>query len=299
MCVLYMDKYYIQITSDYQLRLLGLLVILVSLWVILYFVPSILVMLFHTLLGNLMLLVMTLLIYSNRRMVGIVFGLLCLVLVRFSWLSEKDGFTTQSQTDFYNIQRTINPQTHFDMNVLGTQVSQDELDYFNRNGMWEWSPSVIAMYEEAVKRNPYVRTVPFLSTQHARTIYNQSAIVEVLSNQTKEGQFRINGVLVPESNVGDNDDKGIGTFGENSGLVREKDTDIIRCNLDTDQLERVHLRGTTPSKVNYTEMETLVPGFSFLQGACNPCDRACAYTLNVKGQTKGISDIWKYIWGIV
>ena len=181
--------------DENKTRLLGLLTIATLLWIVLYFIPEIVVSLFNSLLGNLILILTILLIYMNNRIYGLLIGLIVILLYRFYQLS-KEGFTTDSQQNFLSIQNTINKNTIFDMNVIETQASQEELNYFNSNGMWPWSQNVIDLYEDAVKKNYYVRTIPEMSTNYTRTIYNEASILRILSYQTDEGDFLLNGVLV-------------------------------------------------------------------------------------------------------
>ena len=79
--------------------------------------------------------------------------------------------------------------------------------------------------------------------------------------------------------------------------------DIIKCNLDSGLLERTRFQGrggifgeqlTEVSPVDYNDLETIVPGFSFLSAPCNPClsdnggssasdgSSGCQFKLNVK-----------------
>jgi hypothetical protein len=52
-------------------------------------------------------------------------------------------------------------------------------------------------------------------------------------------------------------------------------------------------------------LENIIPGFTFLNGPCNPCgainekaDYSCPFKLNVKKQSPFISDVWQYLWNI-
>jgi hypothetical protein len=330
------------INDENKTKVIGLLTILISIWLVLYFIPELFVSLFNTLLGNLILIVMTLLIYMNNRIYGLGTGLLFILLFRFSRLSRKEsfsvnidgtftinnaedqdnmnnGFTQDSKLNFLKIQNTINKQKVFDMNVIRSQASQEELDYFNKNGMWPWSQKVIELYQEAVKHNPYIRTLPEMSTNYARTIYNEAAILRLLSYQTKEGQFLLNGVLVKDQSGNDKEDlpSGFGEFGYKAGLIGNLSDDIIKCNLKDDSnptLERITYTGkggifgeqtekVTP--VDYKDLEKLIPGFTFLNSSCNPCksmadipDYSCPFRLKVKNKSPFISDVWQYLWNI-
>lgn len=323
------------INDENKTKVIGLLTILIVIWLVLYFIPEVFVSLFNTLLGNLILIVIVLLVYMNNRIYGLITSLLFLLLFRFSQLSRREGFsvddkseqtnmptgsfTQDSKNDFISIQNTINRQKIFDMNVIGTQASQEELDYFNKNGQWPWSQKVIDLYQEAIRRNPYIRTMPKEATKEARKTYNQAAILRILSYQTKEGQFLLNGVLVkdPSGNKMEELPSGFGEFGYSSGLLGNRSDDVIKCNLTDDSnptLERITYTGKggifgeqneKVTQVNYNNLESLIPGFKFLSSPCNPCkamsatpDYSCPFSLKVKNKSPFISDVWQYLWGI-
>lgn len=314
-------SYIFSVNDENKTRLIGILTILIACWLVLYFIPEVFVSLFNTLLGNLILIITILLVYMNNRMYGLLLGFICLLLFRFSLLSRqregtKEGFTQDSITDFISVQNTINRQKVFDMNVIGTQASQEELDYFNENGMWPWSQKVIDLYQAAITRNPYIRTLPDQATNQARTAYNEAAIQRILSYQTKEGQFLLNGVVVATEPNHDLP-SGFGLFGYSSGLTEDKSKDTIMCNLKDDSnptLERIQYnrnlgmfgqqsKQVTP--VDYNDLEKVIPGFSFVNSPCNPCkamsstpDYSCPFSLQVKGKSSVISDVWQKLWGL-
>jgi hypothetical protein len=330
--------------DDNKTKVIGLLTILIAFWLVFYFIPEIFVSLFHTLLGNLILIVSVLLIYMNNRIYGLIMGLSFILLFRFSQLSKsnvkerenfslningtfeidedllkKEGLNKESKYNFLDIQNTINRQKIFDMDVLETQATQEELDYFNKHGMWPWSQKVIELYEQSIKNNPFIRTIPEESANYARTIYNQNAILRVLSYQTKEGQFLLNGVLVkdPSGNSQEDMPSGFGEFGYSSGLIEDRSADVIKCNLKDSSnptLERIRYTGKggifgeqteKVSDVKYNDLEKLIPGFTFLSSPCNPCksmsatpDYSCPFRLKVKNKSPFISDVWQYLWNI-
>ena len=304
--------------NESKTKIIGLLTILLLIWLIFYFIPEMFVSLFNTILGNLILMIIVLLVSLNNRIYGIGLGLLFLLLFRFSRLS-KESFTQNSEQGFLQIEKTINKNNVFDMNIINQQASQQEIDYFNKNGMWPWSQEVIKLYEEAVNSNPYVRSLPGQATNYARTIYNQAAIIRILTYQTKEGQFLLNGVLVEDASGNKFEDlpSGFGDFGYKAGLIGNTSDDIIKCNLKNDSnptLERITYTGkggifgqqtkkVTP--VDYNDLEKIIPGFTFLSSPCNPCgsmaanpDYSCAYRLKVKDKPPFVSNIWQYLWGI-
>lgn len=312
----------IKFNDDLKTKIIGLLTILIGLWLVLYFIPELFVSIFDTLLGNLIIIISTLLIYMNNRNYGIVFGLIMLILHRFSHLS-KEGFESKTQEninkDFLRIQNTINRDKVFDMNIINKQATKEEMEYFNENGKWPWSQEVIDLYKEAINRNPYIRTLPEISVEYARTIYNQNAILQLLTYQTKEGQFLLNGILVkdPSGNKMEELPSGFGNFPYEVGLLENRVDDIIKCNMKDSTnptLERIRYTGkggifgeqkqeTTP--VDYNDLEKLIPGFTFLNEPCNPCgaiaenpDYSCAYRLRVKNKPPFVSTVFQYLWGI-
>ncbi len=296
-------------------KIIGLLTILVALWLILYFIPEIFISLFNTLLGNLILFIIVLLLFLKNKLYGILIGIIIVVLLRIFQLS-KEGFTPDSEKTFLNIQHTINRHKVFDMDIINQQVSQQELDYFNKNGMWPWSQEVIDLYGKLQESNPFIRSITEDATTYARTVYNQAAILRILSYQTKEGQFLLNGILVKNPHSIEELPNGFGEFGYNSGLIEDKTNDIIKCNLEKNdndpQLERIVYTGKGGifgqqtkriEQVDYNNLENIIPGFKFLGASCNPCksmavipDYSCQYSLNVKDKAQGISDLWKYLW---
>jgi len=328
------------LSEENKTKLIGLLTILIAFWLVLYFIPEILVSLFNTLLGNLILIITTLLVFMNNRIYGLSVGLLIILLIRFFQLSNvnsREGFgfnvdftinfddksganlTNESKSNFINIQKTINPSKNFDMDVIGTQVTQEELDYFNQNGMWPWSQKVIELYQAAVRENPHIRTMPEEATNQARITYNEAAILRILSYQTKEGQFLLNGVLVmdPSGNKMEDLPSGFGDFGYSSELLANRSDDLIKCNLNDDTnptLERITYTGKggifgeqtqKVAQIDYNNLENIIPGFTFSNSVCNPCkamsaipDYSCPFSLKVKNKSPFISKVWQYLWSI-
>jgi len=311
------------INDENRTKIIGLLTILVVLWLILYFIPELLTSLFNTLLGNLILLTMSILVLSYNIKYGIVITLLIVLMYRFLQLSRrKEGFAwdPQSTKDFIKIQSTINPQKIFDVNMIQkNQASQEELAYFNENGMWPWSQKTKELYMAALNANTFIRTLPADGLNYAMTIYSEAAILRLLSYQTKEGQFLINGVLVqdPSGNAMEDLPNGFGDFPYKAGLLGNKSDDVIKCNMSDPNnatLERTAYTGkggiygeqtSKVTTVDYNNLESIIPGFTFVNGPCNPCvainetpDYSCPFKLTVKNKPPFISSIWQYLWDI-
>ena len=317
-----MNKLKNLINDENKTRLIGILAILLLLWLILYFIPELFGSLFNTILGNLLLLTISLLVFMYNVKYGIIVSIILVILYRFSHLKEGFTWSNDSTQNFLKIQNTINRNKIFDVNLIQqNQASQEEVDYFNKNGMWPWSQNTIILYESAVNSNPYVRTYSKDSVNYARTIYNEAAILRILSYQTKEGQFLLNGVLVKDEPAGNTQREeelpnGFGNFPYDSGLIKNRTYDIIKCNMNKPNnasLERIQFTGkggiygeqtTKITSVDYENLEKVVPGFTFVNGPCNPCgainenpDYSCPFRLQVKNKPT-ISSVWQNLWNI-
>lgn len=307
------------INHENKTRLIGILTILLLLWLILYFIPELFGSLFNSILGNLILLTLCLLILMYNIKYGIIASIVLIILYRFSHLKEGFIWNKDSTQNFLKIQNTINRNIIFDVDLIQqNQASQEEVDYFNKNGMWPWSQNTITLYESALNMNPYVRTYSKDAVNNARTIYNEAAILRILSYQTKEGQFLLNGVLVKDySSKKEELPSGFGDFPYDSGLIENRTYDIIKCNMDKPNgsyLERIQFTGkggiyneqtTKKTPVNYENLENVVPGFMFLNGPCNPCgainekpDYSCPFRLEVKNKPTFVSSVWQTLWNI-
>jgi len=312
-------------------QLIGLFAIVLVLWSIFYLIPEILTLLFTSLLGIVLLLLSAIFLLIKDVKYGLAYFVIIVIIYRFlsfnrvGRLGAREKFTLseKSKQDFVLLQHTVNPNSIFDINVLEKQVNQEEIDYYNSNGYWYWSDDVIQMYKDASDKNPFIRTFSDDAVLNTRKIYNQTAILDVLSNQSKEGQMLLTGVQVPTDNPDSSPEKlpsGFGEFGHNSGLITPLINDVIKCNsigstTDNYQMERIKYLGKggiygeqmkQVTKVDYNGLEDIIPGFTFVKGACNPCvalndnpDYSCPFELKVKGENDtGISSVWRKLWSI-
>ena len=313
------------LNDENKTKILGLLTILILIWFVLYLIPELFDTLFNTILGNLILITISLLVSMYNIQYGILISIIFIVIFRFSLLSsQKEGFTwsKKSTDDFLLIERSINRQNIFDVNMIQeNQASQEELDYFNKHGMWPWSQTTIKLYENAVRSSPFIRTLPKDAVNYARTVYNEAAILRIISYQTKEGQFLLNGVLVknPDGNKYEDLPNGFGEFAlsKDSGLLENRSDDIIKCNMknsNNSTLERITYTGkggifgeqkSKTTDVDFNDLEKIIPGFTFLNEPCNPCgavnenpDYSCPFRLKVKNKPPFVSAVWQTLWGI-
>ena len=221
--------------NDYKTKLIGLFSILFFLWFIIYAIPSIFISLFHTLLGNIILLISILLvgsIYSSFYGVGLAIIIIILYQISHPYHLFTNGkevkesfWSPQSIDTFLKIQNTINPQSNFDTSVIQQQASQKEVDYFIKKGFWPWSKEVEDLFIEKTNKNTYIRSYPPDAMIHAKTIYNENAIKQVLADKTLDRGIIINSV--------EPDLSGHGDFGYTSGLVTNETnpkSTIIRKN---------------------------------------------------------------------
>jgi cytochrome c2 len=307
-----------------ELILIGLISIFIFIWIILYAVPGLLSNLFNTILGKLILLSSIILIsYKNIKYGIITFVILIIIYRLISYThtnsKTKEGFTWEQSKidDFLEIQKSINPDVVFDASEVQKQASQEEVDYFIKNGHWKWSKETDDLYIKSLYNNPYVRTNPQTALETMRTIYNENAILQLLSWQSKEGQFLRNGVSLRGGKINKYQalPNGWGDYAFDSGQITHTDN-IIKCGTNKNDaklsLQQIlymgnggilyeHVKKIIP--VDYNNLEKLIPGFKFLKKPCNPCEAmdepanyTCPFQLDISGSDPGVSDIWKYLW---
>lgn len=201
-------------SEDNKTMLIGLLSIFVVAWLILYIIPGFLISLFNTVLGNLILLLSLILVSSQDVKYGIALAIIFVVLYRFSHLKEGFTWSEESGRKFIELQNSINPNTVFDLKEIQKQASQEELDYFLKNGMWPWSKETEDLYNELLNKNTYVRTYPEDAIIDAKTRYNQSIITQILSEQLDVLQNNLDKHTILD------DRDGLGLYAFSSGLER-------------------------------------------------------------------------------
>ena len=257
---------------------------------------------------------------------GVILAVLLIILYRIAYLStttKKEGFTwtSQSENDFLSIQNTTNPNINFDTSIIQQQASQEEVDYFNQKGEWSWSKEVEDLYKKYSNNNVFVRSYPEDSLNEAKKIYNQQAILQILSQQSKEGIFLTRGVqVIDENEEVKEENSGMGAFGYTSGLITKStlpNNKIIKCNPATLTPEEITYLGNDgilnhhtymkTSSIQPSELEKKIPGFSFINETCNPCnalktqpDYSCPFVLDVKNSKpeNEVSSVWKYLWNL-
>jgi len=226
-------------------------------------------------------------------------------------LIEGFQWSPDSIYKFKVLQSTINPKSHFDMIMIQNQASEEEGKELIKNGFWPWSKETEYLYLDAVAREPIIRITPGFSMQNAKTIYNENAIKQMLSWNTKEGQFLLNGSFVNNNNNNSNDNNENNDFKSIRDEIKcfsyvDKPSKLKKIKIDGLQRlgpEKDLLNGYKKEQIISIENENIpneMPGFSFIGKPCNPCapldnDYSCPFRLNVKGDDN-VSDIWKILW---
>jgi hypothetical protein len=274
---------------------------------VLYAFPSLFVFLFGNILGNLLLIlgVVGLGYFDVRWAIGL--GAIFVILYQAYSLSsgslKVEGFeawSPQLKADFVKFENTYNPNFQFDLNIIQKQASPEEVEYLIKNNKWPWSDSVKSMYKDAIMRNSVISMDPGVALDVAQTIYNEKAVKEMLSWNSKEGAFLLSGVTIGHTEgLPDNVNNIVrcGT-GDSSGVpVMEKIVNVGYDGINGSMIQNI-------SVVPDADIPGLVPGFKFLKGACNPClalndppDYSCPFSLNV-GDGGGVSTIWQNLWGL-
>ena len=208
----------------------------------------------------------------------------------------KEGFTWSKETvqDFVTFQKTMNPNTQFNLEMLQKQASEEEVDELLETGRWPWSQDTEYMCMDTIARNPIIKVQPGIALETNKKIYNENAMQQLLSWNTKEGQFLLNGSLI--TNDKDNKNKG--------------NTGTIRCTKDNLLEKKVHIADNVWN--GYKEYDvSIIPngdipqevnGFHFIKEPCNPCvaldnDYSCPFQISLENDT-GVSSIWKKLWNI-
>lgn len=306
----------------------------VSLLVLLFYIhPQITTDLFNTLLGNILLLMMVIGVgFVNIKWA---IGLASIIIIlNQSFRKEKEGFF-DNKTDFSNLnfnlnpistntapydgpysgtgpwsadliqrfthfEETSNPLLKFDIDVIQSQANPSEVKYLLKNGYWPWSSDIQKMYQDAAAQSFTVRGNLGSSMNESQKIYSQTAMLELLSWNTKEGTFLLLGATI-----------------SNSKNMPNNVNNVVRCSSKGadghSSMEKVIYTGydsingslqSTVTPVKNEEIPLLVNGFKFVGSDCNPCmalddpaNYSCPFSLNT-GSGPSISPVWQKLWGL-
>ena len=220
----------------------------------------------------------------------------------------KEAFYWSSETkdNFIKFENTYNPTYKFDTNIVSSQASEDDVKYLIENNKWKWTQNTQDLYKEAILSSTNIKIDPSEALEDAQKIYNEKAILQLLSWSTKEGIFLLSGSLLPNS------------IKQHQYQDQEQsDGNIIKCGFDentnSNVLQKIinvgynEITGSINQNITFLkneEIENNVNGFKFLNKPCNPCgplndtpDYSCPFSINV-GEGNNISTSWKKLWGL-
>ncbi len=219
-------------------------------------------------------------------------GILIISILILGFLSFKkdsyEGFVSATDTGndlwpkdlvrrFKIYQATVGENNYqYDMHILQQQATASDAEEFLKNGYWSWSDEVKQQYMDAISRHPMIKVDSGEALNNATKIYTETAIKQVLLFNTTEGEFLLNG-LQTGPNV----------------------TDTIKCSADFDNsaLQKTVFHGynlrngyknTSTTVIQNENIPSEIKGFSFVNGACNPCaavnkdpDYSCQFKLDI------------------
>lgn len=292
---------------------ISILLLFILFAVIMFLKPSAFIFLFGSLLGNflLVLAVVGFGILDIKWAIGV--GALFIILYQSYHIREKEGFSDSTSTfndesypyysattwskktidDFLKFQKTNNPNMRFDMDIIQQQATPAEVEILLNTGKWVWSSDVQQIYKDSIAQNTIINTDPDASMTNAQSIYNETAIKEILSWNSKEGEFLLRGAIIG-----------------NSPDVPENIHNVVRCgtNADTGEIsmDKIVYTGygntSTVTPVSNADLPSTVAGFKFIKDECNPClalknppDYSCPFALNT-GNGYNVSPIWNMLW---
>ena len=202
--------------------------------------------------------------------------------------------------DFVAFQKVHNPNLRFDLDVIQRQATAEEAETLLKTGKWPWTPDVITLYKNAIAQNNIINSEPGSSLLTVQSVYNQTAIVELLSWNTKEGSFLLNGAIIKHTD----------------GMPDDVNN-LVRCGKDKEtgkiSMQKVvytgynGINGSIVSRITpiaNADIPKEVNGFKFLKTECNPCSAlddpanySCPFSLDV-GNGAEVSEVWKQLWGL-
>jgi hypothetical protein len=213
--------------------------------------------------------------------------LLLLLLFKKNTGNQREGFTWSKQAigDFLTFQQTVNPTTQFDMDQVQRQATEGELKTLLETGYWPWSNETKYSYMDAVAHNKIVKINPDVSLDYVRKIYNENAAKQLLSWNTKEGEFLLRGVKIKDGTIR--------CVADSHGKEVMKKTVSHGYNLWNGY------KNLTNTFLKDDELNKEIPGFQFIKKNCNPCvainnDYSCPFTL----RNNKVSDVWNDLWGL-
>lgn len=236
---------------------------------------------------------------------GFIFGIACIfILITVKTNISIEGFTSNTNKNtniwsqdilkkFKEYQNTtFNNSYQFNMDKLQQQASSKDVEYLMNNDKWPWSTDTQNLYLAAIGKSTMVQILPKESLDNVMKIYNENAMRQLLSWNTKEGDFLLGGVKVGEGKKQKSQNE------ENNFTQALYPDKAIKCDGDKGMIW-----SSNNKKINNADLPSLISGFEFGDaGVCNPCialednaNYSCPFSLNINGD-KSVSSIWKDFW---
>jgi len=311
--------------------LIGLITILFALWCVFYAIPALFAALFHTLLGNLILVLCAIFVSIFHTRTGIILFIIFIIIYQFSKYSgieakkegfdkkghEKGGIVNNSYSekmndwsdktikDFIGYIQLMFPNTQVNMGVIQRQATEEQARQLIDTKSWPWSQEAKSLYINALSRNQLVSVDPGEALKQTMKIYNENAGRQMLAYNTKEGKFLLNGI-------------DLGPSAAEPLFIKDKKHDTIKCAAGPESVDQSFMEKTQYFGANYfsglfkmkkepiknEDLPKEIKGFSFIKEPCNPCvalnsipDYSCPFKLNVKGDDT-VSNVWAKLWNI-
>ena len=222
----------------------------------------------------------------------------------------EEGFISANYANFGTtskyIQEKINnvyPNITIDLSANGayfSRITDLEMDIYASSGnRWSWTEETMNLYRQFLYEQGYnLSSDDFMKhTNKLRTVYNQYMILELMSQQTDQGQIFYRGLVVDNSNnVVKPLPKQYNTWteyyttnNENPSILNNQS--IIKC--QNKQLKKFSASSTLSSSQTGVDVSLSdLSGITFKDNAnkfkCNPCDVvdvsrnfvACDYNIN-------------------
>ena len=207
---------------------------------------------------------------------------------------------------FLEYQKSRYPTAQFNMTIIQNQATEQEALTLIQTGFWPWSKETQDMYVNSIANSQVIKVAPDEALTEAMKLYNENAIKLMLSWNTKEGQLLLMGA-------------DLGASKYDPLFAGDKNHNIIKCHAATSNKDPVsymektsylgtdYLSGIFKTKkeiVANADLPTVIRGFGFIKGTCNPCgplnitpDYGCPFNLNTKGDNS-VSEIWQSLWNL-
>jgi hypothetical protein len=216
----------------------------------------------------------------------------------------KEGFTLakgfepwpKDLIDRFNIyQKTVNENDYqYNMYVLQQIATAEEAETLLNTGYWPWSSEIKELYIDAISKSTIIKIDPGHALDSAMKLYCEAAVKRQLGWNAKEGHFLIYGADLGRT-----------------GTMPTKNTIKCSTNLENSVLQKTEYSGynlwngyknSTLREIKNEDIPSELPGFSFVNGPCNPCEAinivpgyTCPFNLVTENDAE-ISPIWANLW---